>query len=107
MWQLYNNICQCHIIIQNQHCRYLDHYSYQRLRDALQGQRVDTFCHCLKIHLFLTSDPEKHQKFTQSKFDIFFLHKHLSGCYKGDRGQNERNYTDLKKCTQTWFAGLP
>jgi hypothetical protein len=49
---------------------------------------------------------EKHKKFTQSKFDIFVLHKHFSGFYKGNRGQNEEIYTDLKKFTQTWFAGL-
>jgi hypothetical protein len=49
---------------------------------------------------------EKHKKFTQSKFDIFVLHKPFSGFYKGNRGQNEEIYTDLKKFTQTWFAGL-
>ena len=29
------------------------------------------------------SDPEKHRKFTQSKFNIFFLHKPYIGFYKG------------------------
>ena len=52
------------------------------------------------------ADLEKHEKFTQSKFDIFFLHKPFSGFYKGNRRQNEEIYTDLKKITQTWFAGL-
>jgi hypothetical protein len=26
--------------------------------------------------------------------------------YKGNRGQNEEIYKDLKNVTQTWFAGL-
>ena len=52
------------------------------------------------------ADPEKHEKFIQFKFDIFFLHKPFSGFYKGNRGQNKDIYTDLKKCTQTWFAGF-
>ena len=52
------------------------------------------------------SDPENHKKFTQSRFDIFFLHKPFSGFYKGNCRQNEEIYTDLKKITQTWFAGL-
>jgi hypothetical protein len=38
---------------------------------------------------------EKHKKFTQSKFDIFFLHKPFSGFYKGNRGQNEKIYTNM------------
>ena len=37
----------------------------------------------------ILSDLEKHEKFTQSKFEIFFLHKPFSGFYKGNRGQNE------------------
>ena len=52
------------------------------------------------------SDPDKHEKLTQSKLDIFFLFKPFSCFYKGNPGQNEEIYTDLKKCTQTWFLGL-
>ena len=52
------------------------------------------------------ADLEKHKKCTQSKFDIFFLHRPFSGFYKGNCGQNQEIYTDLKKFTQTWFAGL-
>ena len=51
-------------------------------------------------------DLEKHKKFTQSKFDRFFLKKPFSGFYKGNCGQNKEIYTYLKKLTQTWFAGL-
>ena len=51
-------------------------------------------------------DPEKPEKFKQSKFDIFFLHRPFSGFYKGNRRQNEEIYTDWKKSTQTWFAGF-
>ena len=46
-------------------------------------------------------DPEKHEQFTQSKFDIFFIHKPFSGLYKGNRRQSEEIFTDFKKCTQT------
>ena len=49
---------------------------------------------------------KKHNKFTQSKFDIFLLHRPFSGFYKGNRGQNKEIQTDLKNVTQTWFAGL-
>ena len=63
--------------------------------------------HNQMIHNFsLRADPEKHKKCTQSKFDIFFLHKPFSGFYKGNLRQKEEIYTDLKKLTQTWFAGL-
>ena len=53
--------------------------------------------------------PRKTQKFTQSKFDIFFLHKPFSDFYKVkvNCGNNLKIYTYLKKCTHTWFAGLP
>jgi hypothetical protein len=37
---------------------------------------------------------EKHVEFTQYKF------------YKGNRWKNDLIYTDLKKITSTWFAGL-
>ena len=43
------------------------------------------------------ADPEKHEKFTRSKFNILLLHKPFSGFYKGNCGQNEEIYTDLKK----------
>ena len=49
---------------------------------------------------------KKHTKFTQSKFIIFFLHKPFSVFYKGNCGQKEKIYIDLKIFTQTWFAGL-
>ena len=52
------------------------------------------------------TDPEKHEEFTQSKFDIFIFHKPFPAFYKGNCGHNEEIYTDLKNCTQTWFAGL-
>ena len=42
------------------------------------------FC---KVQLQL-ADQEKQNKFTQSKFDIFFLHKPFSSYYKGKWGQN-------------------
>ena len=54
----------------------------------------------------MRADPEKHKKFTQSKFNIFLLHKPFYGFYKGHRGRNEEIYTDLKKLTQIWFAEL-
>ena len=54
----------------------------------------------------ISADPEKHKKIIKSKFDIFFLHKPFSGFYKGNCGQNEDIYTDLKMFTKTWFAGL-
>jgi hypothetical protein len=59
---------------------------------------------CIKQDLYFISGvakalcsahPDKHQN-----FDIF------SGFYKGNRGQNEKNYTKLGKFTQTWFTGL-
>ena len=50
---------------------------------------------------------QKHTKFTKSKFYIFFLHNPFSCIYKGNGRQKEEIYTDLKKCTQTYFAGLP
>ena len=43
------------------------------------------------------ADLEKHEKITQSKFYIFFLHKPFFGFYKGNHGKNEEIYTDLKK----------
>ena len=43
------------------------------------------------------ADLEKNEKFTQSKFNFFFLHKPFSVFYKGNPGQNEEIYTDLKK----------
>ena len=46
----------------------------------------------------------KIQKCSQSDFDIFFLHKPFSGFYIGNRGQDEKFYTDFKIFTQTWFA---
>ena len=52
------------------------------------------------------ADLEKHKKCTQTKFDIFFLHRPFPSFYKGNRRQNEKIYTHLKKCTQTWFPGL-
>ena len=51
---------------------------------------------CLIKELDGTSaDPEKHEKFTQSKFDIFFSHKPFSGFYNGNSGQ-------MKKFTPIW-----
>ena len=41
------------------------------------------------------ADPEKHEKFTQSKFDIFFMKKPLSGFYKRNCMQYEEIYTGL------------
>ena len=52
------------------------------------------------------ADPEKHKKCTQSKFNIFSLHKPFYGFYKGNCRYNEEIYTDLKKITQTRFEGL-
>ena len=51
---------------------------------------------------------KKHKNCTHSKSDIFFLHRHFSGFYKGYREicVNQEIYTDLKKLTQTWLAGL-
>ena len=44
------------------------------------------------------TDAEKHKKFTQSKFDVFFLHKPFSGFYKGNYNmQYEEINTDLNK----------
>ena len=60
----------------------------------------------MKIKTILEADLEKHEKCTQSKFDILFLLKPFSGFYKGNQGQIEEIYTDLEKFTQTWFAGL-
>jgi hypothetical protein len=50
--------------------------------------------------------PEKHEKSTQSKFDIFFLHKPFSGFYKENCRQNEEIYAALTKFTQILFAGF-
>ena len=36
------------------------------------------------VPLPLESDPEKHEKLTQSKFNILFLHKPFSVFYKGN-----------------------
>ena len=52
------------------------------------------------------SDPEKYEQCTQSKFDIFFLHKPFFGFYKENLGQNEEMYSDWNIFTQTWCAGL-
>ena len=51
-------------------------------------------------------DLEEHEKFTHSKFNIFFLHKPFSGFYKENHMQKEEIYTDLKTFAQTWFACL-
>ena len=51
-------------------------------------------------------DLENHEQFTQSEFDMFVLHKPFSGFYKRNLWQNKEIYTDLKRFTQTWFAGL-
>jgi hypothetical protein len=49
---------------------------------------------------------KKHEKFTQSKLNIFFLHNPFSGFYKGICRPYEEINTGLKKSTQTWFADL-
>ena len=54
-----------------------------------------------RISTLFPSDPEKHKNITQSKFDIFFLHKPFSGFFK-----ILKITTDLKKNTETWFTGL-
>jgi hypothetical protein len=47
---------------------------------------------CLNWH----AEQQKHEKFTQSNFDIVFLPKLFSDFYKGNCGQNEQIYTYLK-----------
>jgi hypothetical protein len=42
------------------------------------------------------SEKEKQNKITQSKYDILLLHKPFSCFYKGNHGQTEDIYTDLK-----------
>ena len=48
----------------------------------------------LPVRQFIESRPEKHEKFTQSKFDIFFLHKSFSGFYKNVH-RFEKMYTNM------------
>jgi hypothetical protein len=52
-------------------------------------------------------NPEKREKFTQSKFVYIFLAQAFFCLLQGgDWGQNEEIYTDVKIFTPTWFAGL-
>ena len=55
----------------------------------------------LSVLKFHVRPGKKHEKFKQSKFDIFFLFKHVSGFYKGNCGRNEEIYRDLKIVTKT------
>ena len=43
------------------------------------------------------TDPEKHEKFTESTFNIFSMHKQFSCFCKENHGENEEICTDLKK----------
>ena len=79
-------------------------------------QQLKTFFVC--SFMKCEGRPRNHKKFTKFKFNIFFLHKPLSGFYKGNRGHIEQIYTDLffQVCvrepfekpdeTQTPFPGL-
>ena len=49
-----------------------------------EGMDIDTKTKTMNL---AQSVPEKHEKLTQSKFDIFFLHEPFSGFYKRKRGK--------------------
>ena len=53
----------------------------------------------------IITDLQKHKRFTQFKFNICFLHNFF-WLLKGNHGQNEEIYTELKKITQRWVGGL-